>query len=242
MRRVAIVQARMGSSRLPGKVLTDLGGRPMLARQLDRLRQSTRLDDLMIATSTSPADDALVALARAEGVRWFRGSETDVLARYAGAAREASADLVIRLTADCPLIDPEVVDAVVAAAETRSHEVDYVSNVLRRTYPRGLDTEALFADVLARVDRLATAPHHREHVTKFILERPERFATFAVVDDEDNSDLRWTVDTPEDLAMVRRIDTELTLAASPKAYREILAHVRRHPDIAAMNAGVEQKG
>lgn len=232
----------MGSSRLPGKVLTNLGGRPMLARQLDRLRQSTRLDDLMIATSTAPADDALVALARAEDVRWFRGSETDVLARYAGAAREASADLVIRLTADCPLIDPEVVDAVVAQAETRSHEVDYVSNVLRRTYPRGLDTEALFADVLARVDRLATATHHREHVTKFILETPERFATVAVVDSEDNSDLRWTVDTPEDLAMVRRLDAELSLAASPRPYREIVSHVRRHPDIAAMNAGVEQKG
>ena len=148
----------------------------------------------------------------------------------------------VELVEEYQILLVNLVDQVVAAAEARSHDVDYVSNVLRRTYPRGLDTEAFFADVLARVDRLATAAHHREHVTKFILETPERFATAAVVDRDDHSDLRWTVDTPEDLAMVRRIDAELALAASPKPYREILAHVRRHPDIAAMNAGVEQKG
>lgn len=241
MKRVAIIQARMGSTRLPGKVLTPLAGRPMLSHQLDRLKRATRLDELVVATTTSTDDDAVVELADREDVRWSRGSEHDVLSRYVHAAREAGAGLVIRVTADCPLIDPDVVDLVVAAALDHSRDVDYASNVLQRTYPRGLDTEALFADTLQRADRMAHETGDREHVTKFILGHRDLFSTSAVVDREDNSDLRWTVDTIEDLTLVRHLYDALGLAERHVTYPELLSYVRAHPHLATINAGVVQK-
>lgn len=240
MKRVLVVQARMTSTRLPGKILADLAGRPMLAQQLRRLRRCRRADEIVIATTVNAADDPVVALARAEGVRPFRGSEGDVLSRYVGAAREAKADLVVRITADCPLIDPEVVDRVIAEAEDHPDGCDYASNVHPRTYPRGLDAEALFADALWRIDRLARSPAAREHVTHFVRERPDLFLTRSVTDVADNSDLRWTVDEPDDLRMVRCIYEELGLHERVAPYAEILAFVRGRPDIAAINAHVAQ--
>jgi spore coat polysaccharide biosynthesis protein SpsF len=239
MRRVLIVQARMTSTRLPGKVVEDLAGRPMLARQLDRLRACRNADDIVVATTSNAADDPLVALADAAGARWFRGSEHDVLARYAGAAREAGADVVVRVTSDCPLIDPDEVDVVIAALEPG---VDYAANIIERRLPQGLDTEALWRDVLERMDRSATSVPAREHVTWFCREeRPELFVNRSVVRPYDAADLRWTVDTPDDLALVRRLYAELGLAERPRPFAEILAHVRAHPDLQAMNAHVEQK-
>lgn len=241
MKRVVIVQARMTSTRLPGKVLMDLAGRPMLAQQLRRLQRCRRVDEIVVATTTNAADDPVVALARAEGVRDFRGSERDVLSRYAGAARETRADLVVRVTADCPLIDPETVDRVIGAAQDDAAACDYASNVIQRTYPRGLDAEVLYADALARLDRLARSPAGREHVTHFLLnERPELFLMRSVTDSEDHSDLRWTVDTADDMAMVRRLYDELNLGREFRGYREILAYVRAHPELAGMNAHVPQ--
>ena len=137
MRRVLIVQARMTSTRLPGKVLMDVAGRPMLERQLQRLMRCSRVDEVVLAVTRNPHDEPLLTLARRLGVRWFRGSEHDVLSRYRGAAREADADLVIRVTADCPLIDPEETDTVVAALEERQATCDYASNGLERSLPRG---------------------------------------------------------------------------------------------------------
>src|SRR4051794_2892975 len=163
MRRVAIVQARMTSTRLPGKVMMELAGRPLLERELERLQRCDRIDELVVATTTNRDDDVLVDLARRLGVRWYRGSETDVLGRYAGAAREAAAALVVRLTSDCPLIDPAETDLVVEALEERRGECDYAANVLDRDLPRGLDTEALWRDVLERMDRMATSTPAREH-------------------------------------------------------------------------------
>ena len=243
MKRVVIVQARMGSVRLPGKVLADLAGRPMLTQQLLRLARCARADEVVVATTTQAADDPVVSLARAAGVRWFRGSEQDVLSRYVGASRESAADLIVRVTADCPLIDPGEVDRVVGALEERPGEFDYASNVIRRTFPRGLDTEAFFRDTLERTGRLGVEPKAREHVTWFILrERPDLFLRRSIEDSENHSDLRWTVDTPEDLALARRVYSDLDLGNSPRAYREILAHVRAHPDISALNAAIAQKG
>jgi spore coat polysaccharide biosynthesis protein SpsF len=239
MRRVLIVQARMTSTRLPGKVLEDLAGRPMLARQLGRLRACRNVDELVVATTTNATDDPLVALADAEGARWFRGSEHDVLSRYAGAAREAAADVVVRVTSDCPLIDPDEVDVVIAALEPG---IDYAANIIERRLPQGLDTEALWRDVLERMDRIASSVPAREHVTWFCRdERPELFVNRSVVRPYDASDLRWTVDTPDDLALVRRLYTELGLAERPRPLGEILAHVRAHPDLQAINAHVQQK-
>lgn len=200
----------------------------MIEQQLRRLRLSRRLDEIVIATSTKESDQPLVALANRCGVRWFRGSENDVLDRYVGAMREARADVVIRTTADCPLIDPEVVDRVVADLVDSVERCDYSSNVITRTFPKGLDVEAMHADVLERVNRLASTVSAREHVTTFVYqERPDLWFLRRVVDAEDNSDLTWTVDTPEDLVLIRQIYDEMDLSVRTIGYREIVAHVRR---------------
>ncbi len=242
MRRVVVVQARMTSTRLPGKVLADLAGRPMLERQLERLARCERADEIVLAVTDNDADAPLVELARRLGLRWFRGSEHDVLARYTGAARDADADLVVRVTSDCPLIDPVETDAVIAALEERRGSCDYASNRLEPHLPRGLDTEALWRDALERTDRLATSAPAREHVTWFCYaERPDLFLLHSVRRPVDAHDLRWTVDTPEDLAMVRRLYAELGLAERPLALADVIAHVRAHPAIAAINAEIRQK-
>ena len=242
MKCVLIIQARMTSTRLPGKVLADLAGRPMLAQQLNRLRASRETNDIVIATTGNAADDAVVALARAEGVRWFRGDEHDVLGRYACAAREARGELVVRITADCPLIDAGELDRVIATLRENAATSDYASNVMRRTYPRGLDAEAMFGDVLDRMHRMARSREAREHVTWFLLrERPELFSRLSVEDAEDNSDLRWTVDTPADLALARAIYRGVGLSEVCRPYREILAYVRANPELSAINSDIAQK-
>jgi spore coat polysaccharide biosynthesis protein SpsF len=242
MRRVVIVQARMTSTRLPGKVLIDLEGKPALAQQLLRLRAMTEADEVMVATTSLTTDDPVADLCRAEGVRVFRGDEQDVLSRYLGAARESNADLVVRVTADCPLIDPAESDRVVRELRERAGEADYASNIRRRTFPRGLDTEAFFRDVLERLARRGRSTPAREHVTWYLhREQPALFSIHSVEDGQDNSDLRWTVDTPADLAMVRRVYRDLDLGRALRPYREILAHVRAHPDIAEMNREIAQK-
>jgi spore coat polysaccharide biosynthesis protein SpsF len=242
MHRVVIVQARMTSTRLPGKVLADLGGRSVLERQLERLARCERADELVVATTTNSEDDPIVALVRRLGHRVFRGSEDDVLSRYAGAAREAGADLVVRVTSDCPLIDPEETDVVIAELEARAAEADYASNTLVRDVPRGLDTEALWRDVLERAHRMATSVPAREHVTFYIWsERPERFALHAVRRPYEAADLRWTVDTPEDLEVVRRLFDALGYADRPVPVAEAIAWAREHPEVTALNADVVQK-
>jgi spore coat polysaccharide biosynthesis protein SpsF len=226
-----IVQARMGSRRLRGKVLRQLAGRPMLAQQLRRLKRCQLLDEIIVATTVSAADDAVVDAAESESVRWFRGSEQDVLSRFVGAARECHADVVVRVTADCPLIDPAETDRVIAAL-CEPPAVDYVSNVMARMFPRGLDTEAMFCDVLQRVNRLATSGNAREHVTYFVhAERPDLFVRRSVTDTTDNSDLRWTVDTEDDFAYVAAIYDRFNLAEEYLPYRDMLAAIRATQDL-----------
>jgi spore coat polysaccharide biosynthesis protein SpsF len=242
MKRVIIIQARMTSTRLPGKVLMDLAGRPMLAQQLRRLAGCKQIDEIVVATTTNATDDSVVAAARQAGVRWFRGDERDVLGRYVGAARDANADMVIRVTADCPLIDAGEADRVVEALVAQRDRCDYASNIVRRTLPRGLDTEGMYADTLERLGRVGQSPPAREHVTYFILnERPDLFIIGSVTDMEDNSDLRWTVDFPEDLEMVRRLYEELGIGERTVGYREILTYVRANPAVAAINASVRHR-
>src|SRR5439155_7386715 len=156
--------------------------------------------------------ELIVELARREGVAWFRGSEHDVLARFVGAARQARADVVVRVTADCPLIDPEVTDRVIRELVDHSGDCDYASNVLQRTYPRGLDVEAFFTDVLLRMDRLGRSGAAREHVTLVARsELPHLFLSRTVVDSENNADLRWTVDYPADLVLIHALYGALPL-------------------------------
>lgn len=212
----------------------------MLAQQLRRISHCNRIDAIVIATTMNVTDDPVVELARREGVASFRGSETDVLSRFLGAARQEKAEIVIRLTADCPLIDAELLDRVTGELEASPGAVDYCSNVLERSYPRGLDAEAFLINALERCDRLGTTPGTREHVTTVIRQQnPELFRTVSIKDTTDNSDLRWTVDTQADLDFVRKVYDELGLGDQYRGYREIVAYVRAHPELIAMNAGVE---
>ncbi|MCU0268692.1 MAG: GNAT family N-acetyltransferase [Acidimicrobiales bacterium] len=196
---VCVVQARMGSTRLPGKVLQDLGGRPMLAFQLERLADLDAV--VVVATSELARDDVVASVAADAGVAVVRGSETDVLDRFRLALDEVPARDVVRLTADCPLTDPEVVAAVVE--HHRRAGADYTSNVHPRTFPQGLDVEVMAAEALRSAAQEATAPSEREHVTPFLYRHPERFVLANLRSGEDLGRERWTVDRPEDLDTVR---------------------------------------
>ena len=177
-----------------------------------------------------------MAVAEAEGARWFRGASTTSSTATSVQREEAGADVVVRVTADCPLLDPEVAGLVVSTLAAQDGQLDYASNVVERTYPAGLDAEALTADTLERAFRLGRSPEAREHVTWFLLrERPDLFRIGSVTDDADNSDLRWTVDHARDLELVRRLYDELDLARKPRSYREVVAYVREHPELETLN-------
>lgn len=200
---LAILQARMTSSRLPGKVMAPVLGEPMIGRQLERLARSARIGRIVVATSVDASDDPLAAYVEGLGHLVFRGSLADVLGRFAGAmAMVPEADTIVRLTADCPLADWAVIDATIDCY--RDAGADYASNTPAvRTYPHGLDTEVMSRDALEQACREAIDPYEREHVTPFIYRRPERFRLAYLSQATSQAHLRWTVDLPEDLAFVR---------------------------------------
>lgn len=202
MTTTCVIQARTGSKRLPGKVLQPLGGRPMLRFMLDRL-QSLAVDRVVVATSDLERDDAIADIAGGAGVAVVRGDETDVLDRFVSAAREHPADHFVRLTADCPLIDPALVAQVLATHLLRG--ADYTSNVFPRTFPKGLDVEIVTAQALHRAARDARAQDEREHVTPYVYRRPDQFRLTNHSGSRPLGHERWTVDTLEDLEFVRRI-------------------------------------
>ena len=241
-RTVAVVQARMGSSRLPGKVLQDLAGQPVLAFVLERVRRIAGVDEVAVATSTLATDDPVADLARRHGVRVVRGSELDVLDRYATAAAELEAELVVRVTADCPLVDPAVIDQLLAFRG--AGELDYAAVLTgavpadgRRRFPDGLDTEVVRSSVLAEATREATAAYDREHVTPFVKARPQRFRIGYLEAETDLGDERWTIDHAEDLAFVRAVVARL---ADPvgAGLADILAVLAAEPELRALNAAV----
>ena len=201
---IAVLQARMTSTRLPGKVLRPILGEPMLARQIERLRRARRIDRLVLATSADDSDQPVADLAVSLGCWVHRGALADVLERYAGALQaHGPADHVVRVTADCPLTDWNVVDAVIA--RHLESGADYTSNALDRTFPKGLDVEVVKAPLLLAAAAEARDLYEREHVTPFFYRRPERFRIEQVTQPEPLGDLRWTVDTPEDFAFVTRV-------------------------------------
>lgn len=235
MRIVAIVQARMGSSRFPGKVLADLAGRPLLAHVIVRAEATRGVDQVLVATTTCPADDAIVAFCQRLGVPVFRGSEADVLDRYYQAARSRGPDAVVRVTGDCPLLDPVVSGLVVA--RFRAGDVDYASNVHPPTYPDGLDAEVFTVDALARAWREARLPAEREHVTPYLWSHPEAFRCTSVTHHPNLSTYRWTVDEPRDLERVRAIYDRVAGNEAPFfGMGEILRALEREPDVLAIPA------
>lgn len=237
---VAIVQARMASSRLPGKVLRELGGEPMLAWVVERCRRASAVNSVLVATTTEPADDPVAALCVERGWPVFRGSQFDVLDRFYQAARWAKADVVVRVTADCPLIDPQVIDQLVR--EFLERGVDFAANRLpppwKRTFPIGLDTEVCTFMALERAWREATLPYEREHVMPYLYEEEGRFKVHVVHAGQDYGHLRWTVDTPEDLnAMCALFD--LFQNQPPLSWLDVLQLWLQHPEVQSLNAGVQ---
>jgi spore coat polysaccharide biosynthesis protein SpsF len=225
----AIVQARTTSSRLPGKVLRPLAGEPMVLRQLERIGRATRLDGIVVATSDDPSDDDLAILLADAGYDYVRGPLDDVLGRFIVALDEYQPDVVVRLTADCPLISPRVIDLVVE--RFHSSTADYVSNTMEPTYPDGLDVEVITASTLREVAAVSTDVHEREHVTLGIYRRTDRFSVENCADpaERDNSQLRWTVDNAGDFAFVSEIYQQLFPAEFE--YEDVLALLVDRPDL-----------
>lgn len=239
MKVIAIIQARMGSTRLPSKVLKNLGGQPMLAHVVNRTRRVKTLDAVVVATTTQLADDVIAYLCKEQDWPCFRGSEDDVLDRYYRAASIFRADVVVRITSDCPLIEPEIIDRVVNKLLSCYPEVDYVSNSLVRTFPRGLDVEVIGFSALKKAwqedDNLAW----REHVTPYIYRHPEKFKIRNVANDRDYSYMRWTVDTPEDLTFARNIYDYFK--NDTFTWIEVLRLLGKYPEWLGINRHVQQK-
>ncbi len=234
----------MGSSRLPGKVLRQLGDRSVIQRVIERVSTAPLVGEVMVATSVLPGDDDIWSECARLGVRCFRGSEQDVLARFHGAAEDAGADHIVRITADCPLFDGSVLNAMLAkylGTDPATPAADYMSNVAVRRFPRGLDAEVFSRAALNKAAGEAKEPHQREHVTPFFYENPGLFRLGSFEGGEDLSAHRWTLDTPEDWAFMERVHEALS-GAFGHSYGtgEVLDLLRRHPEIFRLNSGIQQ--
>ena len=236
--RLAIVQARVTSTRLPGKVLSDICGEPMLMRQIARIRAAATIDRVVVATSDDASDDPLAELCQARGVDVHRGSLDDVLDRFRATARAFAGDIVVRLTGDCPLSDPVVIDRVMRAFE--ASDCDYASNILRPTFPDGLDVEVMSLSTLERAWESARLASEREHVTPYIYKHPEIFRLHGVEHSRDLSALRWTVDTAADLAFVRQVFSALLPRAPGFGMQDVLSLLAERPELATLNAGTRR--
>ncbi|WP_408955692.1 cytidylyltransferase domain-containing protein [Natroniella sp. ANB-PHB2] len=240
-RVVAIVQARMGSSRLPGKVAKELIDKPMLAHTIDRLKAAKELDKIVLATSIKEADDKVVEIAESEGVDHYRGSEADVLSRYIGAAKEYNADIVVRITGDCPLVDPVTIDEVVS--EFQSSDLDYMR---LKGYPRGFGTEVCSVDTLLKVEQAVNDDikdnPYREHVTLYIYRHPEKFKIgIKEASSEFNRDYRLCVDEEDDFTLIKEIYKRLYQEGEIINIRNVIKLLDENPNLAKINTHVEQK-
>lgn len=241
MNTCAIIEARMTSTRLPGKVLADLGGAPALAVLVDRLAMVPELDNIVIATTANATDDPIEALARRLGVGMWRGSEEDVLQRVLDAAIAHDVDVIVEVTGDCPLSDPAIVGKVIR--HYRDNGVDYVSNVLKRTYPIGMDVQVFSTAVLTDVARRTADPVDHEHVSLFIYRHPEIYslANVEAPPGEARPDLRLTLDTPEDLELLRRVHRALQPGGAGYPLSRMLEFLDAHDEVGRINAHVAHR-
>jgi spore coat polysaccharide biosynthesis protein SpsF len=261
---VAIIQGRMSSSRLPGKILADIAGQPMLTRVFTRTSRAKTLDDVIFATTTDPSDDPVAEYCDFSGIPFVRGCLFDVLDRYYQAASQAKADVVVRITADCPVIDPDLIDDVVKTVVSGQSSVisggfDFAANRLpppwNRTYPIGLDVEACTFKVLKKAWKEAKEPQHREHAMPYFYEgvklitenrslqtgvSPRGFNIALLHHPTDFGDYRWTVDTPEDLEFMRQVYSRFN-GRDDFSWKEVLDLVHDEPELMKINAGVQHK-
>lgn len=240
MKIIAIIQARMGSTRLPGKVLKKVKDKPLLEYQLERIQQSQLINEIVIATTQNEKDQKIIEFCNARDIHVIQGSEENVLERYFQAAKEYDAEVIVRLTSDCPLIDPELIDEVIRLF-LESKDVDYASNTLVRSYPRGLDIEVFAMKALLESYQQAILESEKEHVTPFIYNRPERFKLVNLESLEDYSYHRWTVDTEEDFELIQRIIEVTYPYTKDVKWKDIIKIMEQNPSWHEINAHIEQK-
>ena len=240
MKTIGIIQARTGSNRLPNKVLLPLGGRPMIIRMLERVSRCRTMDELWVATSTLPGDDPLAETVAKAGYQVFRGSETDVLERFYQLAKARGADIIVRLTGDCPLHDPSIIDSVVDAFTSANPPVLYASNCQPPTFPDGLDTEVFAFNTLERLAQSMAPGPDREHVTLGLFRGQGPNASVPILNVKgpaDFSHLRWTLDYPEDYDLINLIFTGLHLEDATFGWMDVLAWLTKNPETILLNAG-----
>lgn len=241
MRIEAFVQARMGSTRLPGKVLKEVLGKPLLEFLVERLSQSQEINDIVILTSDQPEDDVIASYCKKKNLLCFRGSKDDVLDRFYRAAVIRHPEGIVRITSDCPLIDPDIIDQVVKVFRQDYPNVDYVSNSLERTFPRGLDVEVFSFQALEQTFQNAWKPEEREHVTVYLHRHPEIFYLRNLTHQPSLANHRWTVDTPEDFVLIRLILEHLYPDNPQFRLKDIVHLLDQNPTWSQINAHVEQK-
>jgi spore coat polysaccharide biosynthesis protein SpsF len=240
-KRIAIIQARMGSTRLPGKILKDIQGKPMLWHVINRVNYSNLIDKIVIATTDNKEDDKIEGFCKTNDISSYRGSQKDVLDRYYQVARIYQADLIIRITSDCPLIDPDIIDKAIEHYLNNKEKVDYVSNTLERTYPRGMDAEVFSFGVLEKVWQKAKKQYEREHVTPYIYENPDTFNLSCIKNENDLSYLRLTVDEEKDLELVIGIYKKLYKKNNIFYLEDIVKLFEEYPELKSVNETVKQK-
>lgn len=240
-RVVAIIQARMAASRLPGKVLADLGGQPVLAWVVRRAQRAKGIDQVVVATSVAAEDDVVAAFCKEQGYACTRGSLHDVLDRYVEAARQFDAQIIVRLTGDCPLIDPEMLADNLKTFLQEEPPLDFAANRLpnERTIPIGLDAEFCIMAALETAWREAKEPHQREHVMPFFYEHPQRFRILHIKHSPNYGHLRWTLDTPEDLELLRQVVSRFK--DDTFSWKDVLTLFEKEPQLAKINAAVQHK-
>lgn len=233
----AVIQARLGSTRLPGKTMMTIEGEPLLGHLVKRIKATNYVNDIIIATTVNKRDDAIVEFARSNNLKFYRGSEEDVLDRFYNACVEFSVDTIVRVTPDCPLLDPRVVDIVITRYMEGNY--DYVSNVIIPTFPDGLDTEVFPFKSLKKAWHEAKLLSEREHVTAYIIKHPDKFRLFNVRrEGEDLSGMRWTVDTQRDLEFIREIFLNMKSRDGIFYSEDIIDVLKKKPDLTKINAGI----
>lgn len=238
---IAIIQARMGSTRLPRKVMKKILGKEVILHDIDRLKQIKNLDKIVVATTTKKEDDIIVETIENynSSIGIFRGSENDVLDRYYKAAREFDANIIVRITSDCPLIDPRVSNKVIEVF--LNNNLDYCSNGLKQTYPRGLDTEVFSFEALEKSWKEAKENYQREHVTPYIYGHPEKFKLLNVSNYKNLSHLRWTLDTIEDFNFINEIYKKLYNENKIFYMEDVLKILKNKPKLVKINKHIKQK-
>lgn len=241
MNVVMIIQARMSSTRLPGKILKKVLDKTLLEYQIERVSRCQLVDRIVIATTVNPRDQSIIDLCEKLNISYFQGSELDVLDRYYHTAKLYSAEVIVRITSDCPLIDPEIIDQIIQFYLTFYPQYDYVSNCLQRTYPRGMDTEVFSFSALEKAFLKGQQLHEREHVTPFIYNPQNNYKIQNIAYTENQSHYRWTVDTIEDFTLIEKMIISFYPSYPNFTLKDCLNLLQKYPEWSKINSHIAQK-